>query len=462
MSMILSQSKLVSIFKFLIFCLFLPIQIWANTTQLEIQVSKSFVGTFKLFSLSNPLLNAEKLVANAERRADDIFVFQLPIQETSHFYIDNDFTAKEIYLEPGKQYFLIYDAVKKQIEWKNQEKDDLNVWIEKLNSDCNSFFTKYFGTFAGRIPSADARNFIAKLNDDFGKQSNLYFKTCLYFKIATIEKIAGLKKTSVLANDYLNNAPFLYAHPFYLDFLNLMADGYLDVFLIGKGGNTLRQQVNGNQAYDKIYQTFLQDSTWKKEHLRHYMLLSGLKNLCYNKEFRKDNIITIFQSASKTIKNEQLSRWALEMFNAMGKFISGKPVPNATFTQMSGNKTNLLSYKGKPIYISYFPKAGNFAGQELAKLKTIYAKAKGSVVLITILGDMPAKALEGFVKRNNYEWIFGVCQTDDSFCEIYETGEQPSYYLIDAKSNTFQIPAEAPSTDVEMQFPALLRIKAEK
>ena len=446
--------KLIFLFTFLF-----SLSALAQNTIVEIHVDKGFKSPLKLIIISNPLTGKEKIIATAEKIEEQKYIFSLPLIETAHFYIDANNVSKEIYLESGKKYVLKYVKENQTFEWLENSDAGINADIEALNLEYNNFLFKYFGKFSGRLPQKESYAFIESLNNKFSSKQNLYFKTYFHFKKAYIERIAGLKKNEQLADDYLNNTPFLFAHPAYIDFLLLISEGYFDSFLAGKKGNEARNIIKNKKSYSDLYLLFLQDSVWKSEHVRHVILLHGLKNTYFNKEFSKENVLEVITSATKSIKDVQLNRWAIELQKHLGKFISGKTVPEATFTLSNGEQKKISSYKGKALYISYFPKAGIYAGTELAKMQMIYKKAAGQVVFITLLDEMPYNRIDAFASRNNYNWLFGTITSNDSFKEVYEANDYPAFYLIDAQGKTFQIPAEAPSTDIERHFPALLRIK---
>lgn len=433
--------------------------VFAQNTLITIDYDGLGTKEIKLYFIHNPFTLKETVVATTTAMKGRKGEFTLAVSEISHYYLESGDAVKEIYLQPQKSYQLKLEPSGKSFIWLNNSDEGINRQIEQINVSCNQFISKYFKSFSGNIPRGETKKFLDKLNSDFGGISAYYIKIYLHYKNAYIKRVSGLTHLKLLVNEYLNDSPFLYVHPAYMDFVQLTTDGYMEVFLAGKYGNEARKLIYENKSYRDLYNVFLRDTIWKKEAIRHYILLAGLKELSFNKEFQKSDIVQMLKSASETIKLEPINRWAKELYIQESRFLVGKPVPDATFTLSNGKTSRIADYKGKPIYISYFPKGGYYAGAELAKLKSLHNKLSGKIHFITIIDEIPHESLDNFAKRNSYMWTLGALQDKDNFKEIYNANDDPAFYLIDAKGHTFQIPAEAPSTDVEMQFPALLRIK---
>jgi hypothetical protein len=459
MRMFLLKSKLMTANKAFFLLGFILFYLFASAGTIAIESNASREIEAQLVVISNPITQQEKIISKSALSKSKPVKWDFQVNETNHFYLYCDDSVKEIYFDNTSQLKLFYDYNNKSITWLDKTNEGLNKEIEQLNESVNNFITRYFKGFAGRLPQAETKKFIEQLNNQFSNTGITYFKIYLHYRKAYLERISGIRNFRSLADEYLNKAPFLYAHPAYLDFLNIMTEAYFELLLAGKHGNDVRTSIYEQKSYSNLYQIMMRDTTWSNEPIRHVILLNGLKQLCYNKEFDKAEVVMMIQSAAEKIKLAPLDEWAKALYKQSSKFIKGNPAPNATFTNADGKQINIKQLKGKPLYISYFPKAGVYAQTELTKLKSLNSRLQSKIIFITIIDGLPLDRLDNFVRRGNYDWMIGITGKNDNFKEVYEAGDFQAFYLIDARGNTFQIPAEAPSTDVEMQFPALLKIK---
>lgn len=408
----------------------------------------------------------------SETKADSVgkFRFSIYLNQIMYAWIQIQNIKGDIYLEPGKTYYLTIDKFnfkedikespfltkyKLDINWINNDTSNINTVISNINKEYNDFILNYYNTlYVSRNKSV--LDTLKKALNLITSNSNNFIKNYAKYKIATLEQSGNLKNKKKLFSEYIYNKPLLYSNIEYMYFFNQ----FYDKFFFNGNHNLKRDNlesfINREKNYNAILDSLGRDSLVKNEIIRELVFLKGMKELFYSKQFNSDNIIDILNRFLTKTKFKEHKAIAQNLIVDFKKLKPGTKAPSFKLKSINNGIYSLDNFLGKYTYISFITSWCAGCLPEMQVIKELEKKYGDKINFVTISGDKQEMNVYYYVQKNKYNWPFLLALSDYDVLEKYDVKTYPIFLLIDESGNIVDYPALKPSQGIEMRFKQLL------
>ncbi len=111
----------------------------------------------------------------------------------------------------------------------------------------------------------------------------------------------------------------------------------------------------------------------------------------------------------------------------------GKPAPDLTLKDLSGNDVSIASFKGKTVLLNFWATWCPYCRKERAELNTLHDEYKDrDLVIVSISIDRSLEKLKRYMKEMPAEFIV-LSDTEGSSAGSYEIMGLPTSYMIDSE-----------------------------
>ncbi len=394
------------------------------------------------------------------------FTINIKIENTVSAFLKIDYYKSSIFIESGKTYNIIIDSIdyntlddktnpyfeQRQLSFKitNFNKNELNFIIHKFDEIYNDYLIKNYIAIYRFRDFSKIDTFKVIINKLFSYVKNDFFKNYVNYSIALLD-VPFISNTtrSNIAELHLKNLPFLYENPRYMDFFNQFFQNFLLTSNLIKKQDLI-QTINFSPDYYAITDTLGKDSILRNEVLREMVLLKGLYELSFNKEFNKNNIAYILLQISKHSKFEEHRKIAENIINLFNKLQPETFAPGFTLKDINKKSVSFSDFKGKYIYLSFWTTWCTSCQSEFAimsKLSEIYGS---KIVFISISADKEFLTMVNYLKTQKYNWQFLHFSGDYDLLEAYGIRSYPLFVFIDTQGKIISYPAPKPSENIAL------------
>jgi len=398
------------------------------------------------------------------------FCFKFSLNQILYTWLQIDNFKGEVYIEPGKKYFLdikpnnykddikespYLSNLKLDINWVNSEHNNINILISDINKKYNDFILNFFNL----LYVSRSRAIVDSLKKEFELitiNSNQYVKNYARYKIATLEQSGNLKNRKRLFAEYINNQQVQYNNVEYMYFFNQF---YEKFFFNGNHylrADNLERFINIDKNYITILDSLGRDSLVKNELIRELVFLKGLKELYYSKKFKSENIIEILNAFSKKTKFSEHKLIAQNLINSFKRLKQESKAPNFSLKSVNNGVYSSNDFLGKYTYVSFFTTWCVGCLPDMEAIKELHKKYGDKINFVSISGDKQDLNVLYYVKKNKYNWVFLLASSDFSVLETFEVKTYPIFLLIDESGKIVDYPALKPSQGIEHKFKQIL------
>jgi len=195
----------------------------------------------------------------------------------------------------------------------------------------------------------------------------------------------------------------------------------------------------------------------RNEVIREMVMLKGLKELYYNKDYSGRNILEILEQIKTTSKFTEHRKIANNIIKSLTRLQKGTKAPDFKLPDIDTGFIELSQYKNKPVYLSFFTTWSYGCLAEMKLLDDLYEKYKGQIEFVSISLDKDINIVRNYVKDKGYEWTFLYNGNGYDLMKDYDIKTFPYFVLINGESEIFHYPAYKPSEIIESSFRALLK-----
>ena len=422
-----------------------------------------------LFTYGDFVSNVEIPVATQQVNDSGFFKFRFDTKEIKYILLRAGKQKANMYLEPGREYKIYFPlpdsgrVVNPNVEQKVDltfavtDSTELNALIIDYNEQFGKFWTDNYQYFVQKKSRARLDSFELNMLARYAALNNPYFKSYIIYNIAELD-LNTFQGKNDLARKYISGKPVLYDSHEYMNFFNKYFNKYLQFFCLGKNGSTLTEAINTKASYESCLEALSIDKLLKSDTLRELVLINGLSQLYYLREFKRANIIRILERISSTSKIEKHQAIAGNVLRSFSKLQPGAPAPAFSLKDKTGKQINLSDFDGKYVYLDFWATWCSPCLQELKLMVELQKKYGDKIVFISITTDEDSTLLKKFLLKNpKYDWLF--LQGDAHVKADYEIQSIPSYFLINTFGKLEQSPALRPSEMIEATFSELTRKK---
>ncbi len=387
------------------------------------------------------------------------FVLTIELAETNLAFADFNGYHGMIYLEPGKNYNLIFPPVRVQTAaqkrnpfakpepvWfgiSNPEKNDLNVMIGRFEEAYSIYENNYFDQIFANRNASLVDTVKHKLDQEFPKTSSSFFEAHKTFRKADLEFALHQGKGAGFMDTYFSKTKPEYNLAAYSNLFNQVFMNYFNNLVTSQNSQKIRHLIDSSNL-EQLDEYFQKQLHFNKE-LSHLVLLKSLKDGYYNKEFSKASILKMIDQ----VKSPEWSRYEQETAQIIRKSLTwlagGTTPPSVNLKSLSGAKINFSDYPNTYIYLHFTDPKNSICRQHLDALKTVASHYKEKLVIITVIPES-----SGF--KNESEWPGIFATTDSNIKETYKVKTYPISYLIGKDGKLLLSPAPNPIDGLDRQM----------
>lgn len=265
-------------------------------------------------------------IKKAETRIDSQGVFRLEtdIPETCLAQLAIDYYRTEIFLEPGKNYRLTFLPFDYHIDEKinpytqnislsyrldKTDSNELNFLINRFQYMLDTFTSQHVDALINQKDRSLVERFVSDVNRHFDHSVPYYFNYYKQYKLAELEEVVNIKSRGQFFNELFYDQPVQYQNIAYMSFFNEFYRDYFP-FQVKYPYPVFIKQINSGTNLPAILDSLGRDTTLQNEIFREMVLLKGLKEVYYNKMFKKKSIISLLDemaTSTKFIENKNIA-----------------------------------------------------------------------------------------------------------------------------------------------------------
>lgn len=407
----------------------------------------------RVIAYSDMITHQRQVVARDTITADGTFHLTFTNAEVRLVQIAIQTSKAEFYAEPNKTYdfsidmdpqlFGLLDPMEYggflQIK-SNRSHQDLNYKISRFEYKFNNLVDYFAPTLLSEITPAEVDSIYNYLTEDFPLQYDPtdFYKAYCFYSYATLEKIINQKHPDTLYNKYFNNEYVLYNNPAYVDFFNDFYDLY--IYLSPKIDRiSLIQCINNQADYWELFNLVGSDSLLVNQRIRELVILQNLRQLYWEKEFNKKNVLSIIRQLSQTTHIEEHKEIAENILFELEKTGEGTPVPPARFKDISGIDFSFEQLKGRWVFVQLFNSQCTDCIREMAILQKMNEKYGEELSIVSLSLDFNRGALLKFKDQYpQFDWAFVHFNNEYEWLEQMSVTTLPDNLLINPEGELQQ------------------------
>jgi hypothetical protein len=416
----------------------------------------------QIVSMADPINGKEELLAEELVPIDGSNKFVLPCSnDPIAISIRSGDYASDLYLSNLDTAFLRFESSKFTWELERCSCLPLNQSIQRINTSINACFESAYRKPGIPLPAKQTRFFADSLRTFFSDTTIRFVADYLLYKSLYAELSANALTRKQAIIKFLNPKPVLINNPAWVDFFSTLYDGNIRRQLNSRGGDSLKQLLKLGTSLDLLLNQLNRDSLISNPELLKLILLKGIYELGYDRDFSKKQLKSTLIHLSVDSAYASVRNYSLKILKAWSVFEIGSKVPDFSYKPFPERKTKQFSQLiGKPVYLVYFPSFSQVFQKEILMLKAINERYKSEISMLIIINSDDQEGLAAdLTKMNPGMEVASYSDCSGSISYLMENRNLQSYFLIDRNNCFWQAPAEGPDTDVEAAFLGLIKYK---
>jgi|GEM_PF-921068 len=392
------------------------------------------------------------------------FSLQFELQETCFCFAEFDGYHGIIYLEPGKNYELIFPPKRNLTESQlrnpfaksepvwfgivKPNQNELNFQIQKFEQAYAVYENKFFNQiFINRSKSlVDTVKNI--LNKEFSTSNLPVFESHKLYRKANLEFALHQGKNAGFMENYFSKQAPVYNLDAYSTLFNQVFRNYFSVLSNSTNSAEIKKLIQ-SAALQKLDE-YLQKQLHFNKELSHWILLKSMKDAYYDKQFSKSTILKLLDQVNNAgwsnyeIHTAQFIRSDLVFLSA------GTNPPALDLKDLKGEKVSFSNFRNSYIYLHFTDPKNTVCQQHLNELKKIASHYPDKLVIINVI---PSE--NTFSNSNNWAGIFTT--TAYNLYETYQVKTFPNSFLIGKDGRLLLSPAPNPIDGLDRQLGQILK-----
>lgn len=421
-------------------------------------------NTIDLYSLHDFITEEKIKLGTIRFDAQGSFELSTDLGQTTMCYADFDGYQGMIYLEPGKNYELLFPpkrnltpAQKRNpflkpepilFGIKDPADNDLNVLIQNFEMAYSTYENKYFDQIFLNQSGALVDTMKHLLDKEFPKTNNPLFEAHKTFRKANLEFALHQGKSAAFMDAYFKETKPINNLTAYGVLFNQVFVNYFNQL----SNSTQHASVAGliNASNLPQLDAYFQDKLHFNKELSHLILLKSMKDAYYSKSFPKTSILKMLDQVKESNWSDYEKKTAQLIREKLTYLSSGTRPPSISLTDQAGHAVRLEDYPNTYIYLHFTDPVNIICKQHLDALKTVADRYKGNLVIINVIPDF-----KNF--KNEKGWA-GLFTTSSSNLEsTYKVKTFPTSFLIGKDGRLLLSPAPNPIDGLDRQIGQILK-----
>ncbi|MDP4280787.1 MAG: TlpA disulfide reductase family protein [Bacteroidota bacterium] len=411
-------------------------------------------------------------------------ISQVIVDSNGHFEIKADisqpvyasmsigFHRVDLFLEPGRNYVIdiaamnyrpsgesdpMLESQNLQVGFKEVDNNELNFLIENFNTLYNNFLLKNFNDLYQNHMKAKVDTFRISMGVEFPLTTNPYFANYIRYKIAGLEQLAQAYGKNQLAKRYFMDSPVLYGNVSYMDFFNDFFSKYFTAISRSLKFTDYNTILKGPENYRRMMKALSADTVLKNPRLRELVLLRGMMEMYYTKDYDQPSILNLLETVEKESQYPEHKEIASNMIRILTRLKPGTAAPAFRLEDRNKKMVSLEDFSGKPVVLCFWATYCQSCLSEMDLMKDMMAKYKDRVNFVSVSTDKEFLKMIYFLDlKKDYDWSFLFLGEQYDVLKDYDVRSYPYFVLIDEKGNIVSCPSDYPSAGLENSLNKLL------
>lgn len=422
--------------------------------------SASYAGdSLFVVTCGDPVTHAETTLAACKADKNGKFGFAFTIREEMPVYMHLGVSKGLLFIEPGKQYEIklpekeqktLADILNPYFEESefyigivDITPEDLHYNIIKFDDMYNTYLDKHFLDLVKKSYNSNIDTFISATENRFSNYKNPYFDNYKYYQFAYLRHIAFERNDKHVFEKYFANKPILYSNLAYTFLFNQIFNEY---FL------ELSKTHNSLQFLNEIVIFLNKEEYPGNPAQKELILLKGLFDSYYSKQFQTKEIIVLIDSIQKNTKLARHKNIAKNSLAQITRLMENYPAPAFECYDENNNPVTLNHYRGKYVYLDFGTIKSYACLREMELLKGIYEKSNKELEIVTISVDDDFSETMKYAREKSYNWTFLHYRNNHELLRQYNVRVYPTYYLIDPDGKLITNTTPAPQENFDVFF----------
>lgn len=449
-----------------------------------------------LFKTADPISNKREVLDIQDIDDNGKFQFQFTCTETQVVLVSISRMEGLLYVEPGKQYDIVFpastevgvrrfDRVDVSLDLSQLPAEDLNLLVRAFNADYIKFIQDHYYDFAteetkgaqlyrsamgDKLKKADifkmpevqdstvhtmdfaqiASNFIIKMETKYSKfYGNTFFKDYVRYALGEIKLLAGLNRVRFY-REYFDGQPVLINNPAYMKTFDVFYKGFFRTDTNARI-DSLTRLIQRESSITGLINYYSQDSTASDVNVRTMAVLHNLKNTYYGKMFAKPGVIKTLESAHHL--PEPYRSIGSNVIFQLKRYEKGTAYEDFLVGDTRENKWRLSENITMPTYLYFFATWNTVSLKELQLLEKLYATYKFDVQIIAVCMDDDYANFKKFIKEHKlplFKLVYGA--GDPLMSEKFNVRSIPHAVMLDQDGRWMFGYTKRPSEGIEEEF----------
>ncbi len=418
--------------------------------------------TFKDF-----LSMARQVIAKTSVEKDGKFIISAEIEKIEYALVKIGSVSSIIYLQPGGNYSISFplpdvntarslDETKVEMYFDSIAEYDINNLIIDFDYRYDYFVSKNMLILHKPEFKLHLDTFKQKITRVYKEINVPFFIDYVYYSTAMLELMGDMENGQMMAKasvyeQYIRGRKIEYQHDKYMQLFNEFYSEPLSNLSPEINENIL-VAVNEKASMKLLFSAIEKNSFTSNQNVRELILIKGLMENYYNKEFDPKNVLVILDSIANHGIRDENKKVAASVYKKLTCLNNGFDAPDFKLTTLKGDTISLSQFKGKFVYLSFWTTWNTTSVSELKLYpgyRTRYKDEKRGIdpiVYISVNMDEKKSDFVDFMKKHpEYDWYFLDGHSDNEILDLYQIKSLPAYYLIDEEGKFRQAPALRPS-----------------
>jgi peroxiredoxin len=413
------------------------------------------------------LTKERQVIAKSSVDENGKFSLAADIEKIEYSLVKIGRISSIIYLQPGGNYSISFplpdnktgrslDETKVEMYFDSLEAYDINNLILDYDYRYDYFVSKNMLILHKPEFKFQLDTFKQKITKVYKEIKVPFFIDYVYYSTAMLELMGDMENGQQMAKisvfeQYLRGRKIEYQHDKYMELFNEFYSEPLSN-LSPEINEKVLVAINEKASLKLLFDAIEKNSFTSNKNIRELILIKGLMENYYNKEYDPDNILIILDSIGNSGINEENKAVAKSAYKKLTYLNKGFDAPDFKLTTLKGDTISLSQFKGKYVYLSFWTTWSTSSVSELKLYpgyRTRYKDEKKKcepIVYISINMDEKKSDFLDFMKKHpEYDWYFLDGHSDNEILDLYQVKSMPTYYLIDEEGKFQQAPALRPS-----------------
>ena len=424
----------------------------------------------ELYQLADPFSEVKNIVSSFQINADGSFQTEIQLNETTFCQADFDAWQAEIYMEPGKNYNLVFPPLNKVSDLQKRNpffnaetvsfglidapEDDINRMIQAFEQ----IYTEQENYFFNKIYLAKSQSAVDSLENimeqKFPVSDNRYFEDYKFYRLGSVEyALHQGRNDSFVETYFVKRGANLQLQPYKQLFEQLFTN-YFSVIGNSIGSETFKRMV-GQADLNGIETYFISTKNWSQE-LTHLVILGSINDAFYQGQFGENSLLRLLDKIiqSSWPKSEQQIASALK--EKLTYLLPNSIAPQLSYTDFDGKKHTLSELAGKYVYLHFTSVSNPICRQHLDYIKSNMQSILQNVTFVHLIPESEMSKKELIMQQ---DWPGNFYIVSESETDTYKVKTYPSAYLISPEGTLILSPAQNPMDGFGSQFSNILKQK---